>query len=127
MNPVTNAILLAAIGVIMLGLGLGLTTDDFKLVGPLGFVLDKPVWLRRYRDGGLVTSRLDWRDVDVRVYGPAAVAIGVQDQDARFRDNVRNGAFRGTHLYVLDGEEWKLAGIHLSPISEPPGAPPAGS
>ena len=35
-----------------------LATDDFTLVGPVGFVLDKQQWLDRYRGGGLRTTAL---------------------------------------------------------------------
>ena len=48
-----------------------MTTPDFTLVGPPGFVLGKPRWLERYRDGDLVTGKLDWTEVEVRDYGGA--------------------------------------------------------
>ena len=35
-----------------------LATDDFHLVGPFGFVLDKQQWLDRYRSGDFATSAL---------------------------------------------------------------------
>jgi hypothetical protein len=56
-----------------------LAVDGFRLVGPLGFVLDKRQWLRRYRGGDLVTEKLAWADVEVRDLGPTAIAIGVHD------------------------------------------------
>ena len=34
-----------------------LATDDFTLVGPLGFVLDRQQWLDRYRRGVWRTTR----------------------------------------------------------------------
>lgn len=99
-----------------------LAVDDFTLVGPLGFVLTKRQWLDRYRDGDLVTSHLDWDDVTVRDYGTAAVAVGVHAQRAAHRGRANDGRFRATHIAVQDTGEWKLAGIHLSPIAGPPPA-----
>ncbi len=97
-----------------------LTTDDFTLVGPLGFVLDKQQWLARYPSGGLVTQRLDWTDVQVRSYGTTAVSVGVHTQEAKFQGNPADGRFRVTHIWVKDGEQWRLAGQHLSPIGAMP-------
>lgn len=93
-----------------------LSTDDFTLVGPLGFVLDKAHWLHRYRGGDLVTEQLRWDEVTVRVYGDAAVAVGRHTQRARYRGQPADGSFRSTHVLVRDGGEWRLAGIQLSPI-----------
>lgn len=92
---------------------------DFTLVGPLGFVLDKRQWLDRYRGGDLVTSALEWGDLLVREYGDTAVVIGVHTQRSAYRGNASDGRFRGTHVLVRDGEGWRLAGIHLSPIALP--------
>ncbi|WP_460359729.1 nuclear transport factor 2 family protein [Actinoallomurus bryophytorum] len=59
----------------------------------------------------------------VRVYGETAVAIGVHDQRAAYRGRPNDGKFRATHIAVRDDGEWRLAGIHLSPIGVP-AAPP---
>ena len=97
-----------------------MTTDDFTLVGPLGFVLDKQQWLRRYQGGGLVTQQLSWEEAQVRDYGSAAVSVGVHDQKAEYNGQPADGRFRITHVFVHDGDRWLLAGVHLSPIGGPP-------
>lgn len=96
-----------------------LTTDDFTLVGPLGFVLAKPAWLERYRTGGLVTRSLAWEDTAVRDYGDTAVVVGRHTQQAEFRGGPVNGSFRATHILVRRDGRWLLAGIQLSPIAPP--------
>lgn len=103
-----------------------LTTQDFTLVGPLGFVLDKQGWLDRYRSGAMTTRWLCWDEVAVREYGTAAVAIGRQRQEGEYQGHPADGSFRTTHVFVRHGEgHWLLAGAQLSPIGGPPPAPPA--
>lgn len=97
-----------------------LTTPDFTLVGPLGFVLDKKQWLDRYRNGGLITHTLDWHDVTVRHYGDAAITIARQDQQVEYQHHPISSQLRTTHIAVRQHEQWLLAGIHLSTVSEPP-------
>ena len=103
-----------------------LSTADFTLVGPFGFVLDRKQWLDRYRTGALVTRTLVWDEIRVRDYGNAAVAIGRHTQQAAYQGHRSDGSFRATHIAVRQGEHWLLAGQHLSPISGPPSAPPGG-
>ena len=100
-----------------------LVTDDFRLVGPFGFVLDKEQWLDRYRSGDFATSRLSWDDVDVRGYGDAAVAIGTQNQQAAYKGTPSNGAFRITHVFIRRSGSWLIAGMQLSPTTAPAGIP----
>jgi ketosteroid isomerase-like protein len=100
-----------------------LAHKDFMLVGPLGFVIDKTQWLDRYRTGDLVTSSLQWRDTEARVFGDCAVVVGVHDQEAAHRGRLNNGQFRATHILVRENGTWRLVGMHLSPIAAPPGAP----
>jgi ketosteroid isomerase-like protein len=102
----------------------GLATEDFRLVGPFGFVLDKSQWLDRYRSGDLSTTALSWHDVDVREYGDSAVAIGTQSQEAAYRGSPSNGDFRSTHVFVRAADRWMIAGMQLSPAPSfsPPGA-----
>lgn len=97
-----------------------LSTEDFTLVGPVGFVLRKPQWLDRYRNGDLVTRSLVWDEVEIRDYGDAAVAVGRHTQQASYRGNPADGSFRITHVFVGQVGRWLLAGVHLSPIGGPP-------
>jgi ketosteroid isomerase-like protein len=97
-----------------------LATDDFMLVGPIGFVLDKQQWLDRYRGGALRTIALAFEDAVTRVRGDCAIRIGRHVQEAQFQGRPVNGEFRATHIAVRDGGRWRLAGVHLSPIGGPP-------
>lgn len=96
-----------------------LTTEDFTLVGPLGFVLGKLEWLERYRTRDLVTMSLVWDEATVRDYGDTAVVVGRHTQRAEYRGTPANGSFRATHVAVRRGGTWLLAGIQLSPIAPP--------
>jgi hypothetical protein len=97
-----------------------LATDDFTLVGPVGFVLNKGQWLERYRGGGLRTTALAFEDAVTRVYRDVAIRVGRHVQEAQFQGRPVNGEFRATHIAVRQGDRWRLAGIHLSPIGGPP-------
>lgn len=97
-----------------------ISTSDFVLVGPLGFVLDKQQWLERYRSGDLVTRSLSLEDPAIRVYGEAAVTIARHIQRASYQGQPADGQFRTTHIAVRLDRRWLLAGIHLSPIGGPP-------
>jgi ketosteroid isomerase-like protein len=98
----------------------GLATDDFMLVGPAGWVLDKRQWLERYRQHDLITHSLDFEVTLTRVYDTTAVTIGQHIQRAEYQGHPADGAFRATHIAVHDGGRWRLAGLHLSPIGGPP-------
>jgi ketosteroid isomerase-like protein len=102
-----------------------LATDDFRLVGPFGFVLDKQQWLDRYRSGDFTTTTMTWHDVDVRDYGDTVITIGTQTQQAAYRGSPSNGEFRITHVFVRDHHQWYIAGMHLSPTMPAGGAAPA--
>ena len=97
-----------------------ISTSDFMLVGPLGFVLDKQQWLERYRSGDLVTSSLSLEDPAIRVYGETAVTIARHIQQASYQGQPVDGQFRTTHIAVRVDRRWVLAGIQLSPIGGPP-------
>jgi ketosteroid isomerase-like protein len=98
-----------------------LLTDDFKLVGPLGFVVPKGHWLEQFRSGALKIESLEWDDVDIRTdaYAGFAIAIGRLTQTATYADNRADGAFRVTAVAVGRGASWHLAGAHYSPIADP--------
>jgi ketosteroid isomerase-like protein len=96
-----------------------MVTDDFHLVGPFGFVLDKAQWLDRYASGDFSTTLLSWHDVDVRVYRDAAITVGTQTQEAAYQGAPSNGDFRVSHVFVRRGDDWAMANIQLSLVTRP--------
>jgi ketosteroid isomerase-like protein len=97
-----------------------LTTGDFTLVGPLGFLLHKDEWLDRYRSGALSTESLTWQPDSVRRHDDTAIAIGTQVQRARYQGHPVDAQLRATHVLLRLDADWRVAGMHLSPIGEPP-------
>lgn len=92
--------------------------DDFMLVGPLGFMLTKDQWTEQFISGNLKYTSLSWDEVRFRVYGDAAIAIGRRTQAGTYQDRDIAGQFRETQILVRQEGQWRLAGIHLSPIAQ---------
>lgn len=104
-----------------------LLDPEFRVVGPLGFVLSRPAVLERFRNGMQYTA-LSVEDLEVRPYGDRfAVAIGALSQQASFQGQDSTGQFRITIVAVrpqAGGEGWALASLHYSPIARPPAGGP---
>jgi ketosteroid isomerase-like protein len=98
-----------------------LLADDFILVGPLGFMLDKRQYLGSRRSGDLKHQSLVWEEVNVRLYGEAAVAVGSQTQQSTYQGRDASGRFRVTQIAVRQRGGWAIVGLHYSPIAQPPG------
>jgi ketosteroid isomerase-like protein len=97
-----------------------LLADDFVLVGPLGFMLDKEQYLGSRRSGDLKHASLVWEDIRVRVYGGTAVAVGSQTQRSTYQGRDASGRFRVTQVAFGQGDRWTIVGLHYSPIAQPP-------
>jgi ketosteroid isomerase-like protein len=93
--------------------------EDFVGIGPRGFMLTKEEWLERHESGKLKYESLEWDEVDVRLYGEAAVVTGRQSAEGKYENYDLRDQFRGTLVFV-EQERWLLAGLHLSPIAGPP-------
>jgi ketosteroid isomerase-like protein len=97
-----------------------LLADDFLLVGPVGFMLDKQQYLGSRRSGDLKHESLVWEDVGVRVHGGAALAVGSQTQRSTYRGGDASGRFRVTQIAIQQPSGWVILGLHYSPIAQPP-------
>lgn len=95
-------------------------TDDFVGVGPVGFMLTKTDAIQRFTSGNLKYESFVWDEVQVRAYGDAAVIIGRQTQRAKHQDQVMEGQFRTSLIWVNQQDRWLLAGFHISPIAARP-------
>jgi ketosteroid isomerase-like protein len=95
-----------------------LVTDDFRVVGPVGFILERQQYLGRYQ-GGFSPESVAWDDVTVRDYGGAAVTIATVTQKASFQGQRADGQFRVAHVFVKPGDRWLIANVQYSMIGGP--------
>ncbi len=95
-----------------------LLADGFRVVGPLGFVLEKEQWLGQFRSAALHIDSIDWSRTDVRDYGDAAVAVSRMDQAGAYGDQPANGRFRVTEVAVRRDGEWRLASLHVGALND---------
>jgi ketosteroid isomerase-like protein len=96
-----------------------LVDENFRLVGPFGFVLDKQQWLERHRSGAFRINTLHWDEVSVADHGDIAIAIGKQTQQATYQGRPANGDFRVSQIFARTTGSWHLIGMHVSPAAEP--------
>jgi ketosteroid isomerase-like protein len=94
--------------------------DDFIGIGPRGFMLTKDQWLERHASGKLSYRCFRWDEVQVRLYGDAAVVTGRQSAEGEYEDYDLKDQFRATLIFVKQQGRRLLAGLHLSPIAGKP-------
>ena len=101
-----------------------LLAEDFAAVGPLGFTLSKQDWLDRHRTGSLSYDTFELQDLQLRVYGEAAVVTARQTVYGAYQGHPVPAALRITLVVVPLDNRWQLAAAHMSFIAGTPGAPP---
>jgi hypothetical protein len=93
-----------------------LLTDDFRAVGPVGFVLDADGWAGRFSFGdGLRYTAFDLSEAETREVAGTTITVARLDQRGAIGERSVDGTFRATVVVVGD----KLAGVHLSPVPQP--------
>lgn len=94
-----------------------LIADDFRSIGPKGFVLDKRQWIDRhdrFRYHELATS-----EVEIRRYGDAAIVRNVQTNRATHDHDDIKLTMRVSQTWVKRDGRWQIAGIQFSPMAAP--------
>ena len=94
--------------------------DDFVGIGPLGFMLNKREWIARHQSGDMRYSAFTLDEVAARMYGDAALVTCRQSQQATYRGASVPGQFRSSIVLVRQQGQWRLAGLQLSAIGQPP-------
>ena len=101
-----------------------LLTSDFTAVGPLGFILPKPAWLARHRDGDLRYRSFTVDEPAVRCLGQVAVVTATNNTEASYQGHPVPGTLRATLVLTAADPGWQLTALHLSFVAGTPGAPP---
>jgi ketosteroid isomerase-like protein len=100
-----------------------LLADNFYGVGPLGFVLPRPAWLGRHRQG-LAYEDFGLEEIQVRLYGDVALVTARNNTRGAYQGHPLPEALRATLVIASNPEALRLAAIHMSFIAGTQGSPP---
>ncbi len=93
--------------------------DDFSTVGTSGAVRNKAQWLADNKSGALKAESQIFDNVNVRVYGDAAIVTGLMTQKGQDKGQDISGQIRYTRVYVKRNGQWRLVAGHNSRAAQP--------
>lgn len=93
--------------------------DDWVIVGPDGSVNGKEHFLRLVRSGELTHNVMESHDVDVRVYGEAAVVLARGLSGGAYAGQPFYLVERASSVFVRQGGSWRCVLTHLSRLDSP--------
>jgi len=88
--------------------------DDFIGVGPSGTVRTKPQVIADFTSGDLRFQSITTDDVQVRVYGNAAVETGRSTMDGQDKGKTVPRDTRFTRVWIKQQGRWRLVANHYS-------------
>lgn len=92
--------------------------DDWTIIGPDGSVGDKARFLELVKSGVLTHDVMESHDVNVRVYGDAAVVIARGISGGTFREHAFYLVERSSSVFVRQEGRWRCVSTHLSLIAD---------
>lgn len=92
------------------------TADDYTMITSSGQLRDKSRMIGDLKSGEVKFESADVDDLQVRVYGDAAVVTGLHTQKARSSGNDISGTYRFTRFYVKQKGEWKAVAYQATRV-----------
>lgn len=97
--------------------------DDFLLIDVMtGSEVPKAALLEVVGGGQLRFERIDRGEHRVRLYATTAVITGRTEMQGRFGDQTFHTRSRYTHVFVYEGEQWRMVSAQGTQITPTPAA-----
>ena len=89
--------------------------DDWTIVGADGRTSDKATFLGLVKAGVLSHDAMQSEDIDIRVYGDAAVVVASGVSGGVYQGRPFRDAERQSNVFIRQGSHWRCVLTHLSP------------
>jgi len=93
--------------------------DDFIGIGPSGTLRTKKDVLADFTSGSLKFQSITTDDVEIRVYGNAAVETGLSTMKGQDAGKVVPEKNRFTRVWIKQADRWRLVANHYSNLVKP--------
>ena len=97
-------------------------SDDWVIIGSDGRIIDRDRFLFVVRSGMLTHDVMESHEVNVRVYGDAAIMTARGISGGKFQGNAFREVERVSCVFVRQDGKWRCVHTHLSRLA-PDGAP----
>ena len=94
-----------------------ITADDFAFVGPDGNIVKKDEYVKSMT-GDTIFAEFKLENLNVRIYGDTAVAIGTCAIKAQAKEEDESGKFSFTDVFVKQKGEWKAVSGQVTPVAQ---------
>jgi uncharacterized protein (TIGR02246 family) len=95
-----------------------LLADDWKIIHTNGREQTKAQFIEAIKSGRIKFKSMEFDEVEVRVYGDAAVVTARSTNRVEFRGQESSGQVRFTRVYVRRREEWRVVTEQASHIEQ---------
>jgi len=92
--------------------------EDYTRVGPDGKRVSKSEWVSSIKSGDVKFESIETSDVNVRVYGNAAVATYAADVKGTSKGQDVGGHIQITRVFVKQGGKWQEEAFHSTRASQ---------
>ena len=92
--------------------------EDYTRVGPDGKRVSKSEWIGAIKNGDVKFESIQKSDVNVRVYGNAAVATYAADVKGTNKGQDMSGHIEITRVFVNRGGKWQEVAFHSTRASQ---------
>ena len=92
--------------------------EDYTRVGPDGKRVSKSEWVSTIKSGDVKFESIETSDVNVRVYGNAAVATYAADVKGTNKGQDVSGHIQITRVFVKQGGKWQEEAFHSTRASQ---------
>jgi ketosteroid isomerase-like protein len=91
---------------------------DWIIVGSDGRIGDRKTFLGLVASGELTHDVMESKDIEVRVYGDAAVLVASGVSGGQFRGHAFREHERSSNVFIKEEGQWRCVLTHLSRLSE---------
>lgn len=90
-------------------------SDNYVRIGPDGLEMTKEQFLQAHKDGKFKYETIDLKDTKIRTFGNTAVVTHEAHVKGTGPNGPIDGDYRGTWVWVKQGNDWKLVSFQSTP------------
>jgi len=95
-----------------------IVSDDYLFTDPDGTIWTKAQWLASLKSGEAIFTSVVSENMKVRVYGDAAVVMGLNTEKSLTKGKDSSGKYQWTDTFIKQAGNWRCVATHASKMPQ---------